>query len=485
MAAQHHLWWEFPAWGHATSAHATIAECLSLNPDLKVTYMYHASIEAKVQKDWMSYPPEILPRLHLHSVGTPDVPPGVGGIEVIMSSILQDLPHLLNGLPEHDKPQKVVVDQLCGALLPEIRVSAPKAQCYVHWSPSGVGLWIMVAPIPHGAGGYKEVTAKLGGGPDVAGQVVLSKNGEVKPNGTVVSIPGVPDMYDYEREAENVDNPMTTFGQMVASMVDFIREADGVLATSSMCLEGEVMEALKQYINVLPIGMSMGPRGWNGSELIDGLVKQFLDRQRDKSVLFISFGSMFYPREHVDTLLEYLLAISQPFILGVGGHAQTKLPEALLDRIKSSSTGMVHIGWFDQIGILSHPATGWFISHCGWNSITESLAAGVPIIGWPLAHMDQALNAALLSTREKKLGLELLQESCIRQGYAIAPARRGVEILGTRDAILADFKLVIGKAFCSKEGEDIRANVVELAEKMREDRAGSAKEVLKQFVGIS
>lgn len=34
-----------------------------------------------------------------------------------------------------------------------------------------------------------------------------SRNGGLKVDGTVVRVPGMPDMYDYEREAENVPNP--------------------------------------------------------------------------------------------------------------------------------------------------------------------------------------------------------------------------------------------------------------------------------------
>ncbi|TVU46094.1 hypothetical protein EJB05_05612, partial [Eragrostis curvula] len=46
--------------------------------------------------------------------------------------------------------------------------------------------------------------------------------------------------------------------------------------------------------------------------------------------------------------------------------------------------GFLIRGWAPQLRILAHGATGAFLSHCRWNSVLESLARGVPIIGWPL-----------------------------------------------------------------------------------------------------
>ncbi|KAF3656666.1 putative UDP-glucose flavonoid 3-O-glucosyltransferase 3-like [Capsicum annuum] len=63
------------------------------------------------------------------------------------------------------------------------------------------------------------------------------------------------------------------------------------------------------------------------------------------------------------------------------------LPEGFLERTKR--IGKV-IGWAPQSVILSHPSVGGFVSHCGWNSVLESIWFGVPMATWPMYSELQA-----------------------------------------------------------------------------------------------
>ncbi|CAN1249907.1 UDP-glycosyltransferase 71A15 [Linum perenne] len=74
------------------------------------------------------------------------------------------------------------------------------------------------------------------------------------------------------------------------------------------------------------------------------------------------------------------------------------LPDGFLDR--TANVGRI-IGWAPQTAVLAHKATGGFVSHCGSNSILESLWFGVPMATWPM-YADQQLCAFLLV---KELGI--------------------------------------------------------------------------------
>ncbi|KAF9154507.1 hypothetical protein BGX20_004646 [Mortierella sp. AD010] len=54
------------------------------------------------------------------------------------------------------------------------------------------------------------------------------------------------------------------------------------------------------------------------------------------------------------------------------------------------------VEWAPQPTVLSHASIGLFISHCGWNSLTECITlAGVPIVGLPML-TDQPMNADIM-----------------------------------------------------------------------------------------
>ena len=86
---------------------------------------------------------------------------------------------------------------------------------------------------------------------------------------------------------------------------------------------------------------------------------------------------------------------------GHGDSPLSYLPEGFVERTRA--TGLAVTEWTPQVEVLNHRAVGGFLSHCGWNSTLETVAAGVPTLAWPL-HAEQRMNAVMLS---EQVGLAL------------------------------------------------------------------------------
>ncbi|KAK4788177.1 hypothetical protein SAY86_019496 [Trapa natans] len=125
-------------------------------------------------------------------------------------------------------------------------------------------------------------------------------------------------------------------------------------------------------------------------------VIQWLDRKPQRSVLYVAFGSEVGPAvEEYPELVAALEESSHPFIWAVQSKpGQPRyFPEGLDARV--GDRGLVIDGWAPQLLILSHPSTGGFLSHCGWNSTAEAVGLGVPLLAWPIRG-DQHYNAKLV-----------------------------------------------------------------------------------------
>ncbi|CAM0148099.1 unnamed protein product [Urochloa decumbens] len=131
-------------------------------------------------------------------------------------------------------------------------------------------------------------------------------------------------------------------------------------------------------------------------------VTTWLDAFPDASVAYVSFGTMMVPpAAHAAALASALERSGTPFVWAAA--AETALPDGFEARAAAAGTGLVLRRWAPQVAALRHRATGCFVTHCGWNSVMEACAAGVPMLAWPMA-ADQFFNARLV-VEEARVGV--------------------------------------------------------------------------------
>ncbi|KAI5083161.1 hypothetical protein GOP47_0002904 [Adiantum capillus-veneris] len=189
-----------------------------------------------------------------------------------------------------------------------------------------------------------------------------------------------------------------------------LEEAHCVLMNSFAAMEGGALETLRQQMTgcriytigpVLPLDFFSGKKlSNNGFNKIPGFwgedysCLEWLDAQKECSVLYVSFGSIALLTD--EELQEFALGLEatgypvlwvlRPGILEDGG--RVSLPPGFQERTQ----GRVHIiDWAPQLHVLAHPSVGAFFTHAGWNSTLEGVSQGKPLLGFPY-FADQMLN---------------------------------------------------------------------------------------------
>ncbi|KAL2893782.1 7-deoxyloganetin glucosyltransferase [Bienertia sinuspersici] len=112
---------------------------------------------------------------------------------------------------------------------------------------------------------------------------------------------------------------------------------------------------------------------------------KWLDSKKPNSVVYVSFGSITTMTN--ENLIEFawglanskhsFLWILRPDI--VTGDSAIIPPEFLAE---TRDRGLV-TSWCDQEKVLNHTSIGSFLTHCGWNSMLDTIGSGVPVICWP------------------------------------------------------------------------------------------------------
>ncbi|XP_027155598.1 beta-D-glucosyl crocetin beta-1,6-glucosyltransferase-like [Coffea eugenioides] len=188
-----------------------------------------------------------------------------------------------------------------------------------------------------------------------------------------------------------------------------------ILIKSFKEIEGKYIDYLSLLSGkkVVPVGpLVQDPSSTHGNSDDNLEIMEWLDKKEKKSTVFVCFGTEYFlskeDREEIAHGLElsnvnFIWAIRYP--KGENLQLEEALPKGFLARV--GERGMVVDGWVPQAKILGHSSVGGFVSHCGWNSVMESMKSGVPIVAIPM-HLDQPVNARLIE--EVGAGVEVLRE---------------------------------------------------------------------------
>ncbi|KAL0316219.1 UNVERIFIED_CONTAM: UDP-glycosyltransferase 86A1 [Sesamum radiatum] len=227
-------------------------------------------------------------------------------------------------------------------------------------------------------------------------------------------IPGVKsimpsDLMSYFQDKHSIS---TTVHKIIYKCFEDVKKADFIICNTIQEFEENTISAVQQYQPFYSIGPIFAP-GFTKSCISTSLwsesdCTQWLNTKPHGSVLYVSFGSYAHTTKHeIDEVANGLLLSGVDFIWVlrpdiVSSDETDILPIGFEDLVKGR--GLV-VSWCCQVEVISHPAVGGFLTHCGWNSILESIRSGVPLICYPLL-TDQFTNRKLV-VDDLKIGIDL------------------------------------------------------------------------------
>ncbi|KAK9924271.1 hypothetical protein M0R45_032651 [Rubus argutus] len=201
-------------------------------------------------------------------------------------------------------------------------------------------------------------------------------------------------------------NPNDIWFNFTMESTDNVHKAAALVFLTFDALEHDVLDALSSMFDQSLV-YAIGPLELLISQIPNDPLKhigyslwkeetecfEWLKNKAPNSVVYVNFGSVVVltPKQLVEfgwglanTKLSFLWVIRPDLVLG----GSATLPPEFVAETKER--GLI-ASWCPQEQVLNHQSVGGFLTHCGWNSIIESLTAGVPMLCWPFV-ADQQTN---------------------------------------------------------------------------------------------
>ncbi|KAF6996850.1 hypothetical protein CFC21_013140 [Triticum aestivum] len=334
--------------------------------------------------------------IRFHHLPDVKLPTDHSGVEEFISRAVQlHVPHLRAAIIGLTSPvAALVVDIFCTPALDVSRELAVPA--YVYFTSSAAMLSLLLRS------------------PALDDEVVV----EFEEMEGALDLPGLPPVPPSVLPGTLLERKSPTYKWFVYTGRRYV-EASGIIVNTAAELEPRVLAAIAEgrctrgarAPGVYPIGpvLALTPPAHAEAEEQPHECLRWLDAQPPASVLFLCFGSKGFltkPQAHeiargLERSGHRFLWVLRGLPVDISRGAQDPsdanlaelLPEGFLGETKER--GLVWPKRAPQKEILAHASVGGFVTHCGWNSILESLWFGVPMLPWPLG-AEQHFNAFTL-----------------------------------------------------------------------------------------
>ncbi|KAG6433323.1 hypothetical protein SASPL_104932 [Salvia splendens] len=181
--------------------------------------------------------------------------------------------------------------------------------------------------------------------------------------------------------------------EMVLSQFSNLEKADFVVVNTLCKLEEKIVDSMAKVCPLLTIWPTLPSSHLDGRIENDNKydinlfqpedctrIMHWLEKKPARSVVYIAFGSMDnLPKPQMEEIAWGLRSSNFNFIWVV--RAQDRQEKIPADFVRASLVDKaLFVHWSPQLEVLSSEAVGCFFPHGGWNSTTEVLSLGVPIV---------------------------------------------------------------------------------------------------------
>lgn len=210
---------------------------------------------------------------------------------------------------------------------------------------------------------------------------------------------------------------------ILPDLVAVSKKAQSLLLATVYELEPEAIDAIK-YKFQIPV-YAVGPNIPNIQPKLTLPINghsyfSWLNSKPPNSVLYISLGSyLSISSTQMDEMLVGLKESGVNFLWVARGEASRLNVDC--------GNNVLFVEWCDQLTVLANNSIGGFLSHCGWNSVKESVFSGVPILTFPITG-EQVINSKVIVDNWKN-GSKLKSASLVKREEIVAVVRRFMNLV--------------------------------------------------------